>query len=80
MDKKDRQDDALKVLIKAGINALTNKEDLLELDLPLNGDLSDPDFKAGPLVKQAFRNTFIKAASLPGRMVKKVIKRKKGKE
>jgi hypothetical protein len=77
LDKKVRHDEALKVPIKAGISALTDKDGLLELDLPLSGDLSDPNFKAGPLVKQALRNTFIKAASLPGRTVKKVVSRKK---
>ncbi|MGB0428988.1 MAG: DUF748 domain-containing protein, partial [Bacteroidia bacterium] len=77
LGKKERHDDALKLPVKAGIKALTDKDNVLEVSVPVNGNLNDPDFKAGPLVKQALRNTLQKAATLPARKVKLLLKRKK---
>ena len=63
----DRVDsaDATKLPVKLALAILRDTNGRIEIDLPVRGNLDDPDFKYGQLVWKALGNVIVKAATAP---------------
>lgn len=62
-------DQAVNAPVKLGLALLRDSEGVIEVDLPISGDLSDPDFSVGKVVMRAFVNLLAKAATSPFSML-----------
>lgn len=70
----------VKVPLKTGAAALKNHKGIIELDLPIMGDLSNPNYKLGKTIGSIFKNLLVKAATSPTRAISKRRKRRKSKD
>ena len=61
--------DAIKAPVKLGLALLTDRQGVIEVDLPVSGDLADPKFSVGQIVMRAFVNLLVKAAASPFSML-----------
>lgn len=62
-------DQAVSAPVKLGLALLTDRRGVIEVDLPLEGDLADPEFSVGQIVMRAFVNLLAKAAASPFSML-----------
>jgi len=62
---KNSSPDATKLPVKLGIALLKDRNGNIDLDVPLHGNLSDPDFRIMPIVWQVLDNLLEKAATAP---------------
>ncbi|MCK7548730.1 DUF748 domain-containing protein [Marinobacter koreensis] len=62
-------DQAVKAPVKLGLALLRDRKGIIEVDLPISGDLSNPDFSVGQVVMRAFVNLLVKAAASPFSML-----------
>ncbi len=62
---RNNSPDATHLPVKLGIALLKDRSGNIDLDVPLSGKLSDPDFKVMPLVWQVLDNLLGKAATAP---------------
>ena len=62
-------DEAVNAPVKLGLALLRDRNGVIEVDLPVSGDLSDPDFSVGQVVMRAFVNLLVKAAASPFSML-----------
>jgi len=62
-------DEAVNAPVKLGLALLRDSDGVIEVDLPISGDLSDPDFSVGQVVMRAFVNLLVKAAASPFSML-----------
>lgn len=53
------------VPIKLGLALLRDGNNVIELNVPVNGDLADPEFHVGKIMMRAFVNVLTKAATSP---------------
>ncbi|WP_018404413.1 DUF748 domain-containing protein [Marinobacter gelidimuriae] len=53
------------VSIKLGLALLRDGNNVIELNVPVNGDLADPEFQMGKVMMRAFVNVLTKAATSP---------------
>jgi hypothetical protein len=67
VDEHDPEIFVLPLRLAAGL--LKDKDGVVELDVPVTGDLNDPEFKPWPIVWQVFKNLIVKAATAPGRLL-----------
>ncbi|OPZ24091.1 MAG: hypothetical protein BWZ02_02966 [Lentisphaerae bacterium ADurb.BinA184] len=67
-DKSDSPD-APDLPIKLAIALLTDRNAQIKLDVPLQGNLADPEFRILPLVVQVLTNIIVKAATAPFAML-----------
>jgi len=51
--------------VKLAISLLKDRNGVIELDLPVTGDLSDPEFRIGGVILQILKNLLVKAATSP---------------
>ncbi|MGM0768175.1 MAG: DUF748 domain-containing protein [Pseudomonadota bacterium] len=58
-------EEAVNVPVRLGLALLRDSEGIIEINLPISGDLDDPDFSVGKVVMRAFVNVLSKAASSP---------------
>ncbi|WP_250832145.1 DUF748 domain-containing protein [Marinobacter sediminum] len=58
-------EDAVNAPVKLGLALLRDQDGVIEVDLPISGDLSDPDFRVGKVVMRTFVNLLVKAATSP---------------
>jgi len=65
-------DQAIKAPVKLGLALLTDRQGDIEMDLPIRGDLADPEFRVGKVVTSAFVNLLVKAAGSPFSMLASV--------
>ncbi|PFG52326.1 OmpA family protein [Marinobacter sp. LV10R520-4] len=56
---------AASVPIKLGLALLRDGNNVIELNVPINGDLADPEFQMGKVMMSAFVNVLTKAATSP---------------
>ncbi len=63
VDERDPETVVLPLRLAAGL--LKDAKGVVELDLPIQGDLKDPTFKVWPIVWQILKNLVVKAASAP---------------
>ncbi len=64
-----QSDQAVNAPVKLGLALLQDRKGMIEVDLPISGDLSDPDFSVGKVVMRAFVNLLAKAAASPFSML-----------
>lgn len=62
-------DQAVNAPVKLGLALLRDRKGVIEVDLPISGDLSSPDFSVGQVVMRAFVNLLAKAATSPFSML-----------
>lgn len=68
--KTDVHDPDIYVLpLRLAVSLLKDKNGVVELDVPVTGDLNDPQFKAWPIVWQVLKNLLTKAVAAPGRLL-----------
>ncbi|MGF1482845.1 MAG: DUF748 domain-containing protein [Opitutales bacterium] len=57
--------DAIKLPVKLGVALLKDSRGKIVLDVPIRGDLSDPNFSLGPVIAQAFKAILTRVVSSP---------------
>ena len=57
--------DALKLPIKLGLAILKDRSGRIELDVPVEGSLGDPEFRLGHVISRALLNVFTKIVTSP---------------
>lgn len=62
-------DQAVNAPVKLGLALLRDRKGVIEVNLPISGDLSNPDFSVGQVVMRAFVNLLAKAATSPFSML-----------
>ncbi|MBE0486624.1 DUF748 domain-containing protein [Marinobacter sp.] len=62
-------DQAIGAPVKLGLALLTDRRGVIEVDLPIQGDVSDPEFRVGQIVMRAFVNLLVNAAMSPFSML-----------
>lgn len=62
-------DQAVNAPVKLGLALLRDSKGVIEVDLPISGDLNDPDFSVGKVVMRAFVNLLATAATSPFSML-----------
>ncbi|MEZ4789677.1 MAG: DUF748 domain-containing protein [Flavobacteriales bacterium] len=66
----DEHDPEIFVLpLRLAVGLLKDVNGVVELDVPVKGDLKDPEFKVWPIVWKVLKNLLVKAASAPGRLL-----------
>jgi hypothetical protein len=55
--------------LRLAVSLLKDKNGVVELDVPVTGDLNDPQFKAWPIIWQVLKNLLTKAVAAPGRLL-----------
>ncbi len=60
-----KSSDAVSLPLELAIALLQDSDGVIDLDIPITGDLNDPKFSIGPIVWQAFTNLIVKAVSAP---------------
>ena len=61
--------DAVSVPVKLGLALLRDRQGVIDIRLPISGDMSDPSFSVSRIVGQAFINLLTKAAASPFTML-----------
>lgn len=62
-------DTAINAPIKLGLALLENSDGVIDVDLPISGQLSDPRFSIGKVLMGSFTNLIVKAATSPFTML-----------
>ncbi|PSF13406.1 hypothetical protein C7H09_01995 [Marinobacter fuscus] len=62
-------DQAIQAPVKLGLALLTDRNGVIDVNLPVSGDMSDPRFSIGQIVMRAFVNLLAKAAASPFSML-----------
>lgn len=57
------------VPIKFAVFLLKDKDGVVNLDMPMEGNLHDPEFKVGPLIWQIVKQNLEKAVAAPGKIL-----------
>ncbi|HUG11365.1 MAG TPA: DUF748 domain-containing protein [Opitutaceae bacterium] len=65
--------DAMNLPLKLALGLLRDRSGKIDIDLPIRGNLDDPDFKYGGLVWKAIGNLIAKAATSPFSLLGKLI-------
>ncbi|WP_100638974.1 DUF748 domain-containing protein [Marinobacter salexigens] len=58
-------EEAINAPVKLGLALLRDSNGVIEVDLPISGDMDSPDFRVGQVVMRAFVNLLAKAATSP---------------
>jgi hypothetical protein len=61
--------DAVSLPIKLAVALLKDRHGVINLDLPISGNLDDPQFRVGPIVWQVLKNTLEKIVTAPFAML-----------
>jgi len=61
--------DAMDLPMRFAVSLLKDKNGDIKLDLPVEGDLDDPEYKVWPVIWQVLKNLVIKAVSAPYNML-----------
>ncbi|WP_288993045.1 DUF748 domain-containing protein [uncultured Marinobacter sp.] len=62
-------DEAVSAPVKLGLALLRDRQGVINIDLPISGDLESPDFSIGQVVMRTFVNLVAKAATSPFSML-----------
>lgn len=60
---------AVNAPVELGLALLRNSQGVIDVSLPIEGDLEDPQFRIAPLVMQTFVNLIVQAATSPFSML-----------
>jgi len=61
--------DATSLPVKLAVGLLKDRDGKIDIDLPIRGDLNDPDFRYGKMVVQTLMNLLKKVAASPFKVV-----------
>ncbi len=68
--KVDEHDPEIYVLpLRLAAGLLKDVHGVVELDVPVKGDLKDPEFRVWPIIWQVLKNLVVKAVSAPGKLL-----------
>ncbi|WOJ93868.1 DUF748 domain-containing protein [Congregibacter variabilis] len=56
---------AIDAPLKLGIALLTDSDGVIDLSVPISGDVDSPDFSLGPIIGRAITNIIVKAVTAP---------------
>lgn len=65
LGKRQKHEQAYNLPIKMGVAMLKDRKGNIKLDLPIEGNLSDPKYKVGKVILDLFKELLLKAASSP---------------
>jgi hypothetical protein len=65
LGEKVESPDALGLPIKLGVAILKDRQGVIELDVPVEGSLSDPEFRLGKVISRAIVNVLTKIVTSP---------------
>lgn len=65
LGEKVKSKQAINVPVKLALSLLSNSDGVIDVTLPIDGDLSDPSFSVTPLIMNTFLNVLAKAATSP---------------
>ncbi|MCB9182544.1 MAG: DUF748 domain-containing protein [Flavobacteriales bacterium] len=71
VEEHDPEIYVLPLPLAAGL--LKDVRGVVELDVPVQGDLKDPEFRPWPIVWQVLKNLVVKAATAPGRLLVRAV-------
>lgn len=57
--------DAVNAPVKLGLALLRDRDGVIDMDIPVSGNLGDPSFSVGSVVMRAFVNLIVRAATTP---------------
>jgi uncharacterized protein involved in outer membrane biogenesis len=69
LGEKVESPDATKLPVKFAISLLKNSKGEISLDLPVTGNIDDPEFNIGKIIIKMFVNLLVKAASSPFKLL-----------
>lgn len=69
LGRQVKSQQAVNAPVRLGLALLTNRQGVIDVNLPVSGDLSNPDFSVGGVVMRAFVNLLVKAAASPFTML-----------
>ncbi len=65
--------DAISLPLRLALAVLKNSAGIIDVDLPVNGDLSNPQFDYGALIGTALRQVIVKAATAPFTLLARLV-------
>jgi len=65
--------DAISLPVKLGVSLLKDADGVIDLEVPVEGDIRDPEFKLGKVLWGAFSNIFKKAITAPFKFLGKLV-------
>ncbi|MFC4257462.1 DUF748 domain-containing protein [Marinobacter lacisalsi] len=68
-----QSDTSITAPVKLGLTLLRDGDGRVTLDIPVNGNLADPEFDLGPVMMKTLRSTLVKAAMSPFNLLGSVI-------
>ena len=63
ISKKEKHDEALKLPVKLAVNVLKGRSGIIDLEVPIEGNLRDPEYKLGKAIGKIFKNLITKSAN-----------------
>ncbi|MFT0211680.1 DUF748 domain-containing protein [Pseudomonas sp. F1_0610] len=72
LGEKVESPDAVNLPIKLAVALLKDSKGQIDIDLPLRGNLEDPQFRVGPIIWQTVRNLLTRAVQAPFKFVSKI--------
>jgi predicted nucleic acid-binding Zn-ribbon protein len=66
---KEKNSTAYHIPIRLAVALLRDKNGNVNLELPIEGDLNDPNYKVGKVIWQVFKNLIGKAVASPGKLL-----------
>lgn len=67
--KKQKNKTAYNIPVRLAVALLRDKNGDVHLELPIEGNLNDPNYKVGKVIWQVFRNLISKAVAAPGKLL-----------
>lgn len=67
--KKKKNNTAYNIPVRLAVALLRDKNGDVHLELPIEGDLNDPNYKVGKVIWQVFKNLISKAVAAPGKLL-----------
>ena len=71
---KEHDPETIVLPLRLAAGLLKDADGVVELDIPVTGDLNDPKFKPWPIVWKIFKDLIIKAATAPGNLLANSVK------
>src|SRR5262249_55946418 len=65
--------DATKLPVKLGLAVLQDPKGLIDLDVPIEGNVDDPNFRLGRVIWRAIGNVLLKAVTSPFNLLAKLV-------
>ncbi len=65
---------AYQLPVRLAVSLLKDKDGNIELDIPVEGDLDDPEYRVMPIVWQVLKNLVVKAVSAPANLLARALK------